>query len=248
MANIYQRLRIIVEDNSTHGGRIFDLVVQSIIVLSLVSFSIETLPNLTDSARQTLRNIEVGCVTFFTAEYLLRILVAERKIRFVFSFYGLVDLAAILPFYVATGLDLRTVRILRLLRIIHAFKMVRYSKALQLFHRAFAIAREELILFGMLALMLLYLSSVGIWYFERAVQPDAFSSVFSSMWWAVATLTTVGYGDVYPVTDWGRVFTFFTLVIGLGIVAVPTGIFASALAEARRLAVREAEEIGSRDL
>ena len=233
----YQRLRTLVEDNSTPGGRLFDYFVQSVIVISLISFSIETLPALSISVKDTLQSVEVVCVMIFTIEYVLRIIVAQKKLRFVFSFYGLIDLAAILPFYLATGLDLRAVRILRLLRLIRVFKLVRYSKAVQIFHRAFVIAREELILFGVVALMLMYLASVGIWYFENASQPEAFSSVFSSMWWAVVTLTTVGYGDVYPVTDWGKVFTFFTLVIGLGVIAVPTGILASALGEARRMLV-----------
>jgi voltage-gated potassium channel len=236
MTDRYQNLRALVEDNSTHSGRLFDYLVQSVIVISLISFSIETLPDLSQAARDIVRYVEIACVAIFTAEYFLRILVARKKLSFVFSFYGLVDLAAILPFYLATGLDLRAVRIFRLLRLIRALKLVRYSKAFQLFRRAFVIAREELILFGVVALMLLYLASVGIWYFENESQPDAFSSVFSSMWWAVTTLTTVGYGDVYPITDWGKVFTFFTLVIGLGVVAVPTGILASALGEARRLA------------
>jgi len=246
MINQYQRLRTLVEDNSTRGGRLFDYLVQSVIVISLISFSIETLPDLSKSVTDTLQYVEVVCVMIFTVEYVLRILVAQKKLRFIFSFYGLIDLAAILPFYLATGLDLRAVRILRLLRLIRAFKLVRYSKAVQLFHRAFVIAREELILFGVVALMLMYLASVGIWYFENASQPEAFSSVFSSMWWAVVTLTTVGYGDVYPVTDWGKVFTFLTLVVGLGIIAVPTGILASALGEARRISVdtSESSELG----
>ena len=239
MADKFEHLRKIVEDNSTRNGRLFDYLIQSVIIISLVSFSIETLPDLAESARRILRYVEIACVLIFTFEYALRILVAQKKLGFVFSFPGLIDLAAILPFYLTTGLDLRTVRILRLLRIIRVLKLVRYSNAIQRFHRAFIIAREELILFGVVALMLLYLSSVGIWYFEKGLQPEAFSSIFSSMWWAVATLTTVGYGDVYPVTDLGKVFTFITLAIGLGVVAVPTGILASALAKARELSDEE---------
>ena len=83
--------------------------------------------------------------------------------------------------------------------------------------------------------MLLFFSAVGIYYFESAAQPDSFSSIFQSMWWAVATLTTVGYGDVYPITVGGKLFTFFVLMVGLGIVAVPTGLVASALSTAREM-------------
>jgi len=232
----FLRLKALVEDNTTHAGRLFDIFIQAIIVISLVSFSIETLPDLTEAQQRTLYLIELVCVSIFTVEYVLRIVVSSNRPRFIFSFFGIIDLLAILPFYLATSLDLRSLRILRLLRLLRAVKLVRYSKAVKLFRQAFILAREELILFGVLALMLLYLASVGIWYFENPAQPDKFSSVFSSMWWAVSTLTTVGYGDVVPVTDWGKVFTFITLVIGLGIMAVPTGIMASALSEARRMA------------
>jgi voltage-gated potassium channel len=104
---------------------------------------------------------------------------------------------------------------------------------MQRYHRAFLIAREELILFGFTALIMFYLASVGIYYFEHDAQPEVFASVFHSLWWAVATLTTVGYGDIYPITIGGKIFTFVVLMLGLGFVAVPTGLFASALSSAR---------------
>lgn len=226
-------IRRIVDESDTTLGILFDLVIQFLIVVSLVSFSIETLPDLSPASRQNLRTVEFVTVLFFTGEYLLRIAVSQRKIGFIFSFFGIIDLLAILPFYLSTGLDLRSLRAFRMLRIFRIFKLVRYSKAIRRFHRAFLIAKEEIVLFLYLAAMLLFLSSVGIYYFEREAQPDRFSSVFDSMWWSVATLTTVGYGDVYPITTGGRVFTFFVLLIGLGIVAVPSGLVASAISKAR---------------
>lgn len=95
------------------------------------------------------------------------------------------------------------------------------------------IAKEELILFSCVAAIMLYLSAVGIYYFENAAQPESFKSIFHSLWWAVATLTTVGYGEVYPITIGGKIFTFFVLMLGLGVVAVPTGLVSSALSQAR---------------
>jgi voltage-gated potassium channel len=229
------RLKQVVEQNDSRAGRAFDLVIQALIVISLVTFSIETLPNLSPAAHRWLYAIELITVLIFTAEYLLRFLLADRKLKFVFSFFGMVDLLAILPFYVATGVDLRSIRAFRFLRLFRAFKIVRYSKAIQRFHRAFIIAREELVLFVIITLMLLYFSAVGIYYFENEAQPDKFASVFHSLWWSVATLTTVGYGDIYPVTVGGKIFTFAVLLIGLGIVSVPAGLVASALSKARAL-------------
>ncbi|MDX1489035.1 MAG: ion transporter [Acidiferrobacterales bacterium] len=222
-------LRQVVEESDTRAGRAFDLIIQFLIVVSLITFCIETLPDLTPRTLRVLNAVELFTVAIFTLEYLLRLYVAEHKARFIFSFYGLVDLLAVLPFYIASGVDLRSIRVLRLFRLFRIFKLFRYSKAIRRFRRAFGVVREELVIFLMACLFLIFIASVGIYYFERSAQPEEFKSIFHSMWWAVATLTTVGYGDVYPVTAGGRIFTFLILMIGLGIIAVPTGLIASAM-------------------
>ncbi len=237
-------LKQIVEESDTKAGRVFDLTVQLLVFISLVSFSVETLRDLSAGLRSILRMVEVATVGLFTVEYALRVLVADRKRSFVFSFFGLVDAIAILPFYLAAGVDLRTIRVIRFLRLFRLLKIARYSQAVDRFRRAIVIVREELFLFGAAALLVLYIAAVGIYFFEREAQPDRFASIFHSLWWAVVTLTTVGYGDVYPVTVGGRIFTFFILVIGLGVVAVPTGLLASALSQARQ---EHANERGSDD-
>ena len=226
-------LKRIVEQSDTRAGRWFDTVIYALIVVSLITFSIETLPNLPPTASEVLYWIEFTTVLLFTGEYLLRLAVAEPRGQFVRSFFGLLDLVAILPFYLAVGVDLRAVRTFRLLRLIRILKLARYSAAIRRLHRAAIIVREELVLFLNVALILIFLSAVGIYYFESNSQPEHFASVFHSLWWAIVTLTTVGYGDVFPITTGGRVFTFFVLFLGLGIVAVPTGLFASALSKAR---------------
>lgn len=226
-----QKLKDIVEDNGSRTGRFFDFFIQALIILSLISFSLETLPELNETVRRFLKIFEIISVVIFTAEYLLRLIVADKRLKFIFSFYGLIDLVAILPFYLSTGIDLRSVRIFRLFRLFRILKILRYSKAIVRFQLAFKSIKEELILFAILTIFMLFVSSVGIYYFENPAQPEVFKSVFHSLWWAVATLTTVGYGDIYPITAGGKVFSFFMLIIGLGIISVPTGLIASALSK-----------------
>jgi voltage-gated potassium channel len=221
------------KNGSVSFGR-FDYVIQFLIIVSLIDFAFETLPDLSPVTYQILHGVEIFIIIIFTIEWLLRAALSRPSKSYIFSVFGLIDLLAILPFYICTGIDLRSIRAIRLLRLFRLLKLVRYSKAMQRYHRAFLIAKEELILFGFAALILFYLASVGIYYFEHEAQPEAFKSVFHSFWWATTTLTTVGYGDAYPVTIGGKVFTFFVLMIGLGFVAVPTGLFASALSAARK--------------
>ena len=229
------RLKDIIEKTDTRTGRLFNVSILILIVISVVCFSIETLPDLSPAVRQVFWIIECCAISIFTVEYLIRFAVADNKRKFVTSFFGIVDLLAILPFFLSLGFDLVAIRSLRLLRVFRLFKLGRYSKAIQRYHDAFRLAKEELVLFLCVAVVLFYLSAVGIYFFEHPEQPNKFSSVFDSMWWSVITLTTVGYGDVYPITVGGRIFTFVILLIGLGLISLPSGIFAAALAKARQI-------------
>jgi len=229
------KLKAIIEKQDTVSGKIFDLCIQTLIVISIISFSLETVPDFSESTYAILTGIELFCIAVFTTEYLLRILVADKKLKFIFSFYGLIDLLAILPSFLQVSFDLRSLRVLRLLRLFRILKLVRYSRAIRRIHLAFLLVKEELILFMTVAGIVVYLSAVGIYHFENEAQPEKFSSVPVSLWWAVVTLTTVGYGDSYPITVGGRIFTFVVLLIGLGVVAIPSGLFASALTKAREL-------------
>ena len=226
-------LKRIVGGSDTPAGVWFDRTALAAILVSLVAFSVETLPALSPDVRRLLWLVEVVTVAIFTIEYALRLIVADSPRRFALSFFGIIDLIAILPFYLSLGVDLRSVRVLRVLRLLRILRVGRYMRALDRLRRAGRMVREELVLFLGVSLMLIYLSAVGVSYFEHATQPQEFASVFHSLWWAVVTLTTVGYGDVYPVTLGGRLFTFVVLFAGLGIVAVPTGLITSALSKAR---------------
>ncbi len=225
-------IKNIIEKTDTKAGWIFNIVVQVLILVSLVSFSLETMPDLSEQQRSILGLVETVTISFFTIEYLLRVAVADNRLKFIFSFYGLVDLFSILPFYIARSVDLRSLRALRLIRGLRILKFARFNAALERYRLAFQSIAAELAVFSFASLVLLYLSSVGIYYFENGAQPEAFSSIFGCMWWAVATLSTVGYGDIYPITVGGKVFTAVVVLLGLGVVAVPSGLLAAALQQA----------------
>ena len=203
-----------------------------LIILSIVTLSIETLPNLKPATEKKLDILEVGITVFFTIEYVVRIAFSQRKSKYIFSFFGILDLVAILPFYFSLGIDLRSVRAFRLLRIFRILKLVKYDVArMARLVKAFLYIRKEISIFLFTTFILLYLSAALVYFFEHPAQPEKFQSIFHSLWWAVCTLTTVGYGDVYPITALGRILTFVILMLGMSIVAVPAGLIATALSK-----------------
>ncbi|MFK7829724.1 MAG: ion transporter [Congregibacter sp.] len=228
-----ERVREFLRGDGSNASRYFLGVIQVLIVLSIVGFTFETLPDLSAGQLRLLRQFEVLVIAIFTVEYLLLLWSSEKRLRFFFSFNGLIDLAVILPFYLKLGLDLRGLRIFWLFRLFRLFKLVRYFDAAKRIGDAFRMVRVDLAVFGIGAFFVFYLAAVGIYFFERDAQPETFASIIHSFWWALATLTTVGYGDVYPVTAGGKVFTFFTLMIGLGVFAVPTGLITMAIVNTR---------------
>lgn len=226
-----KKINTFLESNSGMG-LYFNFFIQFLIIVSIVNFTILTLPNLSTKTQEIINGLEVFCVAVFTIEYLLHIYAAKSRVRFFFSFFGLVDLIAILPFYLALGMDLKSLRAIRLFRILRLFKFLRYGNTLAKMKKSFNIIKRELFLFTLATLLLLYFSSIGIYYFENEAQPEVFTSLFDAMWWSVATLTTVGYGDVYPITNGGKIFASAIVFIGLGLVAIPTGLIASSLTKA----------------
>lgn len=223
-------LKVVIKSDSKIGRR-FDIFIQSLILLSLVSFSIETLPNLSDKVINLLNIFEFITIVIFSIELLLRLILTSPPFKYLFSFYGIIDVIAVIPFYLSVGVDLRSVRIFRLLKLFRIFKLFKYSAAIDRLNSAFSEIKKEITIFIIGAFFFIYVSSIGIYHFEHKVQPEIFKSVFHSMWWAVTTLTTVGYGDMYPITTGGKIFTTIIVFIGMGMIAVPTGLFASALSK-----------------
>ena len=138
---------------------------------------------------------------------------------------------AIFPYYLTGFIDLRFVRAFRIFRIFRILKLIRYNEALNRFGTAAKIVREELILFLMVSLILIFISSAGIYYFENEAQPEVFQSVFHSTWWSIVTLTTVGYGDTYPITALGKLVAALTAICGIAVIAIPIGIISAGFTE-----------------
>jgi voltage-gated potassium channel len=217
----------------------FDYFIACLIILNVAAIAIESLSELNPSHLKLLKSFEIVSLIIFSIEYLLRLYVADliypRKkkiysiIKFAFSPLGLVDLFAILPFYIPFILpfDLRFIRLFRLFRFVRVFKIARYNKALNLIGSVFKEKKSELAMTFFVAFIILIVASFMMYFVENPVQPKVFTNIFSSFWWALSTLTTVGYGDIYPVTNLGKIISAIVSLLGIGIVALPTGIISS---------------------
>jgi|TARA_B110000305_G_scaffold5978_1_gene5779 voltage-gated potassium channel len=211
-----------------------------LIVLNVVTLILESYKELNDNYGPFFYAFEIFSVAIFTLEYLIRIWVSDKtkedkkeRINFAFSTLGIIDLIAIIPFYLPFifPFDLRIVRILRLFRLLRIFKLSRYSKSLKTIQYIFKETKAELSITVFVTFVLMILSSTLMYYIEHDAQPEKFASIGDAVWWAVATLTTVGYGDVYPVTALGKILSGIIALIGIGFVALPTGIISSAFIE-----------------
>lgn len=215
-------------DGSAEDRRVA-LAIGALIVTSCVLIAVETVPEIHARHGSLLLGLEFVFLMLFALEYITRLICSPSPLGYAFSFWGIVDLLACLPALLFLMPDLQVLRSLRLVRMIRLLKLFRLSHALDRVERAFYAVRDELAVFVFLSMLVLFLAAVGIYHFEHAAQPDVFSSIPASLWWALATLTTVGYGDVYPVTGGGKAFTGLVLLVGLGVVAVPAGVVTAAL-------------------
>lgn len=222
--------------NSTKRRRIFDLCLMALIILNVLAVALETVHSVYAPHKVQFRSFEIFSIVIFTIEYICRIYASDSAYpasgrtrsacKYIFSFAGLIDLASILPFYLPmfVHLDLRFLRVLRLARILRILKLKQFNNSIRLIYSVIREKKSELFVTCFFVLMFLFIAAFAMYYVEGSVQPDKFSSVFMSFWWAVATLTTVGYGDVYPVTNLGRLISGILALIGIGLVALPTGI------------------------
>lgn len=216
--------------------------IYGLIIINVLALILESYQDIRSNYQAVFDGIEIFSVIVFTIEYILRLWSADyidsqnplrSRVKFALSPLGIIDLLAILPFYLPmlVPIDLRVVRILRLLRLLRIFKLGRFSKSLQTINEVIKETKADLAITLFVTFILLVLSSTLMYHFEREVQPDKFASIGHAFWWSVATLTTVGYGDVYPITGIGKILSAVIALIGIGFVALPTGIISSAFVD-----------------
>ena len=250
--NLYQRIKrgvfMVIQPSASVSGRwhtassIFDSLILMLIVFSVLSVFICTF-TIPDLLFHILIRIEFVSLIIFTAEYALRIWTANllypglnpvrARIRYIISPMAIIDLISILPFIlpILHPYNLVGVRVFRLVRLLRIFKLNRYSDALAAIGDVFRKKAHQMVASVFFVLMILILASLLIYYAEHDAQPDQFANAFSGLWWAVATLTTVGYGDIYPITPLGRFLGAVIALLGIGVVAVPTSILSAGFME-----------------
>ena len=231
-----------VSDEKGNLSWMVDFFLMLLIGLNVFAFVLETVDSVHSLSPKFFLYFEYFSVIIFTIEYILRLWTANLKagfespisgrVKFAFTPLALIDLLAILPFYLPLlGLDLRFLRILRMFRLFRLLKFARYVAALEVLGNVIKKQKEALIMSLVLLFFLLLFTSSMMYFIEQDAQPDSFSSIPATMWWGIATITTVGYGDVYPITDMGRTLAGFIVIIGIGMIALPTGILVSGFME-----------------
>ena len=232
------KLHEVIFEADTPAGRLFDIALMLLILASVAAVMIETLPTLTPEARRLLHYAEWAFTILFTIEYVLRLCAVRSPVRYATSFFGLVDLLAVLPTYLSLFFPgsqaLLTIRALRLLRMFRVLKLSRYLGEADVLSSALRNSRRKIAVFLFTVLIIVMIMGSLMYFVEGPA--NGFTSIPIAMYWAIVTLTTVGYGDISPQTPLGMFIACILMITGYGIIAVPTGIVSVELADAYRRA------------
>ncbi len=226
-----KKLYRIIFEADTRAGRIFDEALLGIIIISIIGVVLDSMESIRNSYADLLSVFEWSITIIFSIEYIARIWVTDKPIKYIFSLYGLIDLCALLPsylgFFFVGGHQLIVIRALRLLRVFRIFKLSRYTKAGRLIAKSIWESREKITVFVLFVLTLSIIIGTIMYLIEG--ESSGFKDIPTSIYWAIVTLTTVGYGDLSPVTGLGQFLSSLVMVLGYSIIAVPTGIVTAGL-------------------
>lgn len=231
-----RRLRTVIFGSDTRAGRVFDAALIAAIVLSVAAVAVESVPAVRRAHGAELRTAEWFFTALFTVELVLRLISAPRATRYLGSFFGVVDVLSVLPTYLSAILPgaqyLLTIRVIRLLRVFRVLKLTSYIREAQVIVSALRASRRKVGVF-MLAIVLLVVVLGSLMYVIEG-ESGGFTDIPTSIYWAVVTMTTVGYGDLSPQTPLGRFLSSLMMLVGYSIIAVPTGVFSVELSRAAR--------------
>lgn len=233
LEKLRQKIYIIIYGTNTVSGRLFDLVLLGVILLSVILVMLETVEGFDGKYHKQVVFLEWVITIFFTIEYLLRIITTRKPLKYVFSFYGIIDLIAVLPMYLSlfiTGTSVLTiVRAFRLLRLFKILNHPKFSGQSLHLREALIASRGKIVVF--IYFVLISTVIVGSIMYVVEGKESGFTSIPTSIYWTIVTLTTVGYGDISPETPLGQFIASFVMILGYGIIAVPTGIVSAEIAK-----------------
>lgn len=228
-----EKLNSIIFGSDTPAGKMFDVVLFVTILLSVAIIILESMNFFPDSMRTVLRVLEWIFTAIFTFEYLARIYCMDNPRTYIFSFWGVIDLLATLPSYLgiffAGAQSLLAIRIFRLLRIFRIFKLFSFLNEGNLLLQSLKQSKHKIIIFFLFAVILVVSIGTIMYIVENGKNPNGFEDIPNSIYWAIVTMTTVGYGDIAPCTSVGRFLSAIIMLIGYTVLAVPTGIFSVSL-------------------
>lgn len=226
MSKIKERIYEVIFEADTPAGKLFDVTLLVVILISVVLVMLESVPGIRADYRPILRIFEWIITGIFTVEYILRIVIVRKPLRYIFSFYGIIDLLSVLPTYIGLFIvgshHLVVIRILRMLRIFRILKLTRYTQAGRTLARALWASREKISVFIFFVIVLVVVIGTIMYIIEG--EAHGFTSIPRGIYWAIVTLTTVGYGDISPETPLGQFMASIVMIMGYAIIAVPTGI------------------------
>lgn len=231
METLKKRLYTIIFESDTKEGKTFDVLLLATILGSILLVMLDSMASIHRKYFYLLRTLEWIITVIFTIEYIARIWVVERPRKYIFSIYGLIDILAILPAYLGlfmgVGQSLLVIRILRFLRIFRIFKLSRYTRAGRLLVGSLWSNKEKILVF--IVFVFTMATIIGTLMYLIEGEESGFNDIPTSIYWAIVTLTTVGYGDLSPVTGFGQFLASFVMILGYSILAVPTGLITATL-------------------
>ena len=233
-----QKVHEIIFEADTVTGKLFDVILLAAILLSIIGVMLESVDEIDKKYHELIMAFEWGFTILFTIEYFFRIYAVNRPFKYIFSFMGIVDLLAIIPTYLIfifpAAHSLSVIRAIRLIRIFRIFKLSRYLRGAHTMQIALRSSRPKIIVFLLSIMLLVIILGTLMYIIESSVRTNGFENIPNSIYWSIITLTTVGYGNIVPMTILGKIVASFIMILGYGIIAVPTGIVTAEFSRKRK--------------